>query len=204
MSDEFDVFDFMDSAALESDEMPTARILRHQLKIKKQNKLHLQAIDQIIPELPNVGWSYHIVANGKYDYFTFVPHVLRLMDSVNVDFYGSTWTMNRKNITEMVNLFDAGKIKTINLLTGLYFKRREAAVYATVLQAIKQRKQRYCAFKNHAKVLLLGDGKNYITIEGSANFTGNPRLEQYVMTNSQEVYNFHKEWMEQMLDGKSE
>ena len=107
--------------------------------------------------------------------------------------------MSYRNAVEMLELYDKGKISNIALMTGLYFKRRETAVYATILQGLKKRKQRYAAFKNHAKIILMAAKSNFITIEGSANFTGNPRLEQYVLTNDKILYEFHRHWMESIL-----
>jgi hypothetical protein len=107
--------------------------------------------------------------------------------------------MSRSNVTELLSLFDAGAISSIAILTGTYFKRRETSVYATLLAGLQERKQRYVAFSNHAKVLLMTNGADHIVIEGSANFTANPRTEQYTMTNDADLYKFHREWMEHFL-----
>ena len=40
---------------------------------------------------------------------------------------------------------------------------------------------------------------DFIVIEGSANFTANPRLEQNVMVNDEDLFRFHAEWMEEMF-----
>ena len=90
------------------------------------------------------------------------------------------------------------------MLTGLYFKRRETAVYSRLVSGLLQRGQRYAAFKNHAKIILIGKSKHWITVEGSANFTSNPRLEQYVISNDRTLYNFHKAWMDGVFDDSKE
>lgn len=36
-------------------------------------------------------------------------------------------------------------------------------------------------------------------MEGSANWTANPRTEQNIITNSRDVYEFHKSWLEEMF-----
>ena len=55
------------------------------------------------------------------------------------------------------------------------------------------------AFQNHTKIILLRTAKTFIVIEGSANFTANPRLENYTLSSDETLYNFHREWMEHML-----
>lgn len=84
-------------------------------------------------------------------------------------------------------------------MTGDYFRTREAKVYSFFLNELLSRSQKFTSNKNHAKVTLCQIDKNYIVIEGSANFTSNPRIEQFVISNSIELYNFHKEWMNKIL-----
>jgi hypothetical protein len=118
--------------------------------------------------------------------------------------------MNRQNVLDLMGLIDAGKIQTCRMLTGTYFKRRESAVYAQLITGLAARGQRYVAFNNHTKIALLHSASpehNYIVFEGSANWTANPRLENYTVTNSESLYTFHKGWMDEMLrltkDGES-
>lgn len=58
---------------------------------------------------------------------------------------------------------------------------------------------RFVANLNHAKVVLLEHEGNYLSIEGSASFTTNPRIEQHVITNDKELWEFHSNWMESLF-----
>lgn len=157
------------------------------------------AAEKFLTELIGIGETWHIVSNAKFDFWTWVPVMIGLLGGHIDQLYGSTWTMSRTNVEDLFEHYDAGKIGAAAILTGVYFKRRETAVFATLLQGLQQRGQRYIAFENHTKVLLLASDPHYITIEGSANFTSNPRLEQYTMTNDRALYEFHRAWMEEML-----
>lgn len=191
---------FLDHEIESQKTLDTPRIHRRTPKHRKNKSLLKQeALADFITELPAHGETWHIVSNAKFDFFTCVPIITKLLGNAGVTLYGSTWTMSRGNVTEMLALFDAGAITTISILTGTYFKRRETSVYATLIDGLQQRKQRYIAFSNHAKVLLLTNGVDHIVIEGSANFTANPRCEQYVLTNDAELYEFHRAWMEHFL-----
>ena len=46
---------------------------------------------------------------------------------------------------------------------------------------------------------LLGPNFEYYMVEGSANWTANPRIEQNMITQSKELYNFHKGWMQEYI-----
>jgi len=198
----FDPFELvLAGETIEKTQMPSPRVLRGRAKMELQNRLRMQNIAEVLPKLPGAGWTYHIVSDGRFDFWTFVPRIVELMGRVSV-FYGSTWTLNHRNVQELLGLYDKGLIHTITMMTGLYFKRRESAVYAQLLGGLSSRGQRFIAFKNHAKIILLKGKKHYITVEGSANFTANPRLEQYVMSNSRELYEFHRCWMEEMCHAK--
>lgn len=42
-----------------------------------------------------------------------------------------------------------------------------------------------------------------VTVEGSANLTSHPRLEQHIVTNDRGLYDFHRTWMEEILQAPS-
>ena len=151
-------------------------------------------------EIPKPGESWHVVSNGRFDYWRFVPVSLQLLGRPAEALYGSTWTMSRANVRELLALYDAGKVRSVAMLTGTYFLRRESAVATTLQEGLRERGQRFRAFGNHAKVMLLAADPDYLTFEGSANFTANPRLEQNVVSNDRDLYNFHRDWMERFLE----
>ena len=196
----YDFFD--DDRRLESQTVPPN--MRHEQKDAKLlmiNALKREHLHEILREKPRPGVSLHIVGNGTFDFWTIVPAMAALLGGDCADLYGSTWTMNRGNVLSMLELFDRGEIKRLGILTGTYFKRRESAVYATLLQGIQARGQRFKCFENHAKILLLSKPEtgDFITVEGSANFTANPRVEQYVINNDRSLFDFHRAWMEAYL-----
>ena len=186
--------------SLETVESPEPRALR----LKPRHRRCLVALKRekladFLPPLPAPAESLHLISNGAFDYWTFVPTIIEKMERQAVAFYGSTWTMSRPNVTNMFELFDGGKIASLAVLTGTYFKRRESSVCNTLVEGLLSRGQRFRAFSNHAKVMLLDFEADAFVLEGSANFTANPRLEQTTIHNSRELYEFHKAWFEEML-----
>ena len=170
---------------------------------KKQELLTIQKkqiLKDVVKRFPAPGEYFHLVSKGTYDFYTIIPLFVELGGTIR-EFYGSTWTMNRSNVQDLLKRFDDQQILKITILTGLYFKRRESAVYASLLEGLSRRKQGFIAAKNHAKVMLINQGENFYTVEGSANFTANPRIEQYVITNNRSLYQFHQSWMESLING---
>ncbi len=205
--DDVYVFDnagfIFDGEDLESQEYPdNSGIAITPDKIEMINMMKKEHLQEILFSKPSYNSALHLISNGTYDYFTFIPVLINFI-GYSDEFYGSTWTLNRNNCVEMFKLYDCGLIKNIHMFTGTYFKRRESAVYATLLQGIQERKQHYKCFENHAKIVLLcnHNSGDYFVVEGSANFTANPRTEQYVITNNKELFYFHKKWMDKILHG---
>jgi len=191
-----------DEDDLETVEMPASRA-HHRTAARRllRRALQEEAVAEILPELPGPGESVHIIANGKYDFWLYVPHMLGLLGTP-ARLWASTWTMNRGNVLELLELYDQGSLTAITILTGLYFKRRESAVYATLLEGIQARGQRYLALKNHAKLILLEAAGAHLVVEGSANFTANPRIEQYVITHDEQLLRFHASWIDEAVEGR--
>lgn len=174
----------------------TSRSQKVKLKVRFENRLKTNQVAKVIYELPLTDESIHIVSNGNFDYFTIIPRIIELAEN-NCDlFYFSTWTMSHENVMQILDMFDSGVFKNINALTGEYFRSRETAVYSILEQGIEKRGQKLFSNKNHTKVTLLKIGTDHYVIEGSANFTANPRIENFVLTNNEDLFNFHKEWME--------
>lgn len=198
-------FELSNNIFYDEQELQTPETIKKQILIKKRaektkvkNMMKRETLADILKELPEENEYLHLISNGLYDFFTFIPVLTDYLGGAS-EFYGSTWTMNRNNVEIIMQLYDKKKIKKVTILTGVYFKQRESAVYAQLVDGLISRGQRFKCFENHSKITLLTNNKKYIVVEGSANFTSNPRVEQYVITNNKEVYNFHKDWMEDII-----
>jgi hypothetical protein len=189
------------SRKLETEFVPEPAALRLSPKERFARIKREQALADVVTDPPAKGESIHILSGSKFDYWTWVPHMLGWLGGRADALYCSTWTLSRPNAVELLQLWDKGCFDDVAFLTGLYFKRRETAVYSFLLEGIQSRRGRYRALLNHAKVLLLHSAKRrmWLTVEGSANLTANPRLEQYVVTNCHELWQFHRAWMEEAL-----
>jgi len=197
-------FDLPDLTPFEEQELETtylisSRQLKHQEKEKLKYAMKKESARDVLTELPAPGETTHIISNGSFDYWTFVPIIIDMLGGRSLEGWFSTWTLNRSNCTELFEIYDRGALGSINFLTGIYFKRRETSVYAKLLTGIMERGQRYKALENHAKIILLTNGTDFVTMEGSANFTANHRIEQNSIFNSRSVFDFHRAWMDEIL-----
>jgi hypothetical protein len=150
--------------------------------------------------LPQAGESLHLIINGIFDFMSVAIAILDQKGGNSEHLYASTWTINLPTILDLFDYYDNGRIGTINILSDRSFKRRKPTNYAQLIEGVRNRSARFIASNNHAKVTLLNFGEHYISIEGSASFTTNPRLEQHVISNDKELWLFHQMWMEELLN----
>ena len=180
-----------------------SRAVIYQTTIRMENRWKKKRVEEVVTDLPRQGESMHIVSNGSFDYSTLVPRIIDLsLADYCSEYYFSTWTMSHDHVLQIIDLFNNGYIKQVTALTGEYFRTRESATYSILANWCEVNGQRHFANKNHSKVTLLKMGNEYFTIEGSANYTANPRIEQFVLSNHKELYYFHREWMEMLLNGQ--
>jgi len=171
------------------------KLSARQLKRIRRNDA---AKDALGGKLPRKGESWHYITNAKYDFWQIIENAILLLGG-GVVYHGSSWNINRENVQAMLKLYDDGAVESLSIVTGIYFKRRNAPVYSQLLSGLHKRGQRLFSFRNHVKVSLLQKGTKYIVMDGSGNYTGNPRLEQFNITNDRGLYEFHRGWIEEML-----
>jgi hypothetical protein len=192
--------DLWGESQVQTTRQPTARVLRREAKDRFVRGLKRETLKALIPTPPAPGECLHIVSNGRFDYFGFVGLILEWIGRAD-SLYGSTWTMSRGNATDLLKFYDDGKIGRITLASGNYFLKRESAVAATILQGLRDRGQRFTCWENHAKIILLNNvaADAWYVVEGSANWTANPRTEQNILLNDRAVWEFHAAWLEEMF-----
>lgn len=179
---------------LETSAMPEMRSITRTLT-RRAIRTDAKDILANIAIFPAIGESIHMITNGIFDFFTLADILINSIGGTE-HLYASTWTINQETIIDLFDYFDYGKIKQLNILSDKSFKRRKPANYAMIVDGLRERGQRYIASDNHSKVVLLNNEGHYITIECSASFTKNPRLEQHVITNDKALWEFHRTWME--------
>lgn len=205
---EYDEFDLLDSiedltdepdkrSDTDTDNIPQPRIYQRKAgkhyydMIRSDQRLH-----EIVNTIPNIGDTWHIISASRFHFWGFTPNVIRYLGGYTEELCVATWTTNMINTKEMIKLFDEGHIGKIVFVAGTNFHLMRKEVSDYVISKIVERGQKIVISTNHAKVILLNHGENYITIESSANLSANPRNEQYTYTNHKGLWEFYRKWFE--------
>ncbi len=111
--------DVLGSEAIQRPNQPTPRAMRRQGKEGFVRGLKKETLRTLIPTPPAKGECIHAVSNGAFDYFGFIRLILDWIGRADV-LYGSTWTMNRGNVNDLLKFYDDGKIGRIAIASGNY------------------------------------------------------------------------------------
>jgi hypothetical protein len=190
---------------LETDAMPEARAFRLSPRLRFMRWGQKQHLRDLLQAPPACGESIHVAGGGTFEFGTWLSVAADWIGKAD-SLYCATWTVSRANATELFQLADAGRVGSIGLVVGKYFRQREAGTFAFLADGLRQRGGKFRSAKSHAKCLLLDSAAadTYLSIEGSANLTGNPSFEQYVITNDAGLWRFHRSWFDEVLTSKQD
>lgn len=106
------------------------------------------------------------------------------------------FSINRQAARVLIDLKQKGKLNNVTLIVSSL--RTIANQDKNLAVTILRKHFKIYFLTTHAKIIILKTEKNYYSIEGSGNFSYNARLEQYVIDNSKQIYEFSNDWIKQI------
>lgn len=162
---------------------------------------HLEKVSRVddLVRMPNEGEIFFIYTENAFNAFTFLPWLAKRFFLQEV--FASTYSISRRVVEALQEMHQAGKIGEVTLLISDSMPKRNPATIENLEAICRSNKNiRAKYFWNHSKVTLakikLEDFTAHLVLTGSGNWSENAQLEQYTLTNSEEVYNFFKEMFE--------
>lgn len=141
------------------------------------------------------GMSVHFATGAQWSMHQLLIYLLTLTGPVDV--YMSTWAITESPIREMLAAMQDGLIKTMNCVFDYRIKERNHKALLMAQESFTRIKLTKC----HAKVTVLRNDDFGIVVNGSANYTRNPRIEAGVITHDAAIADFHIDWIKRELDG---
>ena len=118
-------------------------------------------------------------SNGDWSLWELVAHLLK-QTGPGTEVYLATWSISELSARKLCQWMDEGVISKLVGVIDFRSKNRHPAAYHLSKNVFSDIRVAFC----HAKVTVLKGNGNCITINGSANWTENPRLESGVIINS--------------------
>ena len=165
----------------------------HRSKMLIQQNMKLSFLENALPEIRE-DTTYTIVTQKVVNPYSFILVALKTSPIENL--YIATYSINLKAVEIICSLLDEGLIKNFVLILNcnMKFKMKGKEV---ALMAEAEKRDNFTILKkySHAKVTLIEQTARYIVISGSGNYSENPKIEQYTVNNSRELFDFHRRWM---------
>lgn len=187
--------------------IPQKPILSKKSELKKAQRqlLRKEVAKQIIVDIggiPSKGSSVDVITNGQSNAGGFYEVIRDEWGEVN-ELVIATWIINRHYIDMIFDDLITGKLKSLIFILS----NRMAQLGKGHTPNFNRLKSKLPEFDNvnfrvcnsHAKVFSMSNGKDYITVSGSGNWSDNPRIENYTISNSKSRHLFHKKWMMDMI-----
>ena len=150
----------------------------------------ISAVEDLI-RFPSVGEVFFLHTEKAFNAFTFIPWVAKYHFIEEI--YASTYSISRRVVEALQKLQQDGKVGKVKLLISDSMIKRNPQtidVIEGVINSNPNFEVKY--YWNHSKVCLVKAGDFYLSLEGSGNWSENAQLEQYVLINDKEVYDFRK------------
>jgi hypothetical protein len=177
---------------------PAKRLFKHGLRKEE--------LKTLVSELPDEHTDIYVVATGRgrkvggkdivqsFGFGSFLEFVVdEFGDGCIVDF--STWSMNKDHAWMLLEMLDSGKVQRLRMLCDRSLETRKLEIMGILKQGLAKFEGSILKmFRNHSKIYCIAnvDQTRFCTITGSANLSGNPRAENYVLSTSPELYHHFK------------
>lgn len=153
-----------------------------------------RAIAQI-EALPGDGESIHGIMGGDFHGFDLVVAIQELAAEPIGKLTLTTLGFNRHNVAKLCQMIDAGKVGSADILCSEYFSQSDASTFGFAERELTARGSRILACRNHSKIALFSAGARFFTLESSANLRSCNNLEQFALTQSRALHDFHAGWI---------
>jgi hypothetical protein len=167
----------------------------------------LEGAVDAVTRLPAAGEYIHIVTGQEFRGFDLVPAMLNLAKAKAFDALTlTTLGFSRDNLEDLAAMVAAGQIppERLRILCSDFFRRADRAVWQFGAEQARRLGYGFRSTRNHTKLILASiAGKAYV-VESSANLRSCANLEQFTLTQSQKLYDFHAGWIEQVWQTSEE
>lgn len=168
-----------------------------QRKIKYANAQKLaKAIDL------SSGERYNCIVSGSFIFGDFIEAFIVENNAKCKKMTISTLSLDQNNVDSLANLLNGGFVDELNLIISDYFyahERNSIVPYIYKSLDIDNRFQ-LAAAGSHTKIAMFETlGGKKIVVHGSANLRSSNNIEQFVIENNAELYDFYNEYHDKII-----
>jgi len=145
--------------------------------------------------------QYRIITEHGFNAITVIEYISKFYELSEI--YIAVYRMNQQAVNKLTEFIDNENI-SCNILLSSFFrdnKKYEKWSKDLITYAENKKNVKVSFAWNHAKVFLAKtkDNRN-IVFEGSGNLSDNARIEQYIIEDNKTTFDFHKNWIDNILN----
>jgi len=187
-----------ETAAQSLDMDALAMRLRRETVIRKVvDSRKVEKAQLLIDQLPGKEETLHCLMGGDFNAWDLIPAILNITGKPASRLIIATLGFNRGNMTHLGKLIDEGKVEKAALLCSHYFQSTDPGAWDVGKEILEDRGMNIAFCRNHAKIICIEAGQPYV-VEGSANLRSCNNLEQFTLTNSRPLFEFHAGWIQEI------
>jgi len=154
---------------------------------------------RLIRTLPEPDETVHCVMDGTFNGIALVPAVIELAGKPAEEIIITTLGFNLRNVECLIELAEKGQIKRLSMVCSDYYEKANKAEYAQAKARLDSISATIRSSMNHSKIILFNFPDAAYAVESSANLRSCNNLENFCLTNSRPLFEFHKSWIGRML-----
>lgn len=149
------------------------------------------------------GERYFVVVNGSFYFGDFIEAFITENNCHAQKMVISTLSMNENNVDSLANLLNGGFLDSLDLIVSDYFFSHERNNLIPYLYKELDKNNRFqlAVAGTHCKMCIFKtDGGKHIVIHGSSNLRSSGNIEQFVIEESKELYDFNLRYQKAIVD----
>ncbi len=140
------------------------------------------------------GKLVHFVSNGDWSMHDLIVELLKVYAPAELWF--TTYALREFAVRQLLTALNKKQLVAVHILIDYKARARTP----DVIQLAEMNVNRVHLTSVHAKVCVLKSPKGNITINSSANWTSNPRIESGTISLNDQVAEFHINWINKIMD----
>jgi hypothetical protein len=154
---------------------------------------------ETIGRLPSEEETFHCIMGGDFHGFDIIIAIQEMAAQKIERLTITTLGFNRHNISHLCGMIDADRAANVSLLCSEYFRDSDRGTYDYAARELLARDAKLAALRNHSKIVCLQFADRAFVVESSANLRSCNNLEQFSLTRSQPLHDFHVSWINRIF-----
>ena len=143
------------------------------------------------------GEQIHAIVGGNFVFGDLLEALLVEKKVIADEMFVSTLSLSQENVDSFKTILDLGYCKKLNLVISNYFYSHERTnLVKYMLDELDTKDDNFdlAVCRSHTKIVLIKIGETYIVMSGSANLRSSRSIEQIIIQEDKDLYEFYKGW----------